>query len=180
MDYFLGIPLPPPYAARIEAFRREIADWALRPQRSEPHISVKSGAGLNDDPETAATVEEIVTCMAPFSVQLREPALFEGEPVLYLRVVSPGWLALHRALVDTFAARTGTTMHPLEISGWIPHVTVIRVKPELLPRQREILSRTGDALLPFAFTADTLRMYRQERTEGPWMPLRDFALSGRS
>jgi hypothetical protein len=31
MDYFLGIPLPPPYAARIEAFRREMTDWALRP-----------------------------------------------------------------------------------------------------------------------------------------------------
>jgi 2'-5' RNA ligase len=114
MDYFLGIPLPPPYAARIEAFRREITDWTLRPQRSEPHISVKSGAGLNDDSETAATVEEIVACTVPFTIQLREPAIFEREPVLYLSVVSPGWSALHRVLVDTFAARTGATMHPLE------------------------------------------------------------------
>jgi 2'-5' RNA ligase len=180
MDYFLGIPLPPSYAARIEAFRREITDWAFRPQRSEPHISVKGGAGLDDGPETAATVEEIAACTVPFSIQLGEPAIFEGEPVLYLSVVSPGWSALHRVLVDTIAARTGATMHPLEIGGWIPHLTVIRVKPELLPRQREILSLTRAALSPFPeFTADTLRMYRQERNEGPWEPFRDFALSGR-
>jgi hypothetical protein len=43
MGYFLGIPLPPSYAARIEAFRRGITDWACRPQWSEPHISVWGG-----------------------------------------------------------------------------------------------------------------------------------------
>ncbi len=181
MDYFLGIPLSPPYASRIEAFRREIMAWSLRPQRSEPHISVKGGAGLDDSPETTATVEEIAACRAPFSIKLGEPAIFEGEPVLYLSVVSPGWSALHRTLVDTIAARTGETMHPLEIGGWIPHLTVIRVKRELLSRQQEILSITDAALSPFpTFTADTLRMYRQERNEGPWLPFRDVALSGHS
>lgn len=72
-------------------------------------------------------------------------------------------------------------MHPLEISGWIPHLTIIRLKPELLLQYPEVLSTTSAAMSPFpTFTARTLRMYRQERDEGQWLPFRDFPLSGRT
>ena len=181
MNYHLAIPLPTQYTERIEAFRRDIAEWALRPQRSEPHISVKGSAGLDESPESLATVAEIATDTAPFAIRLGESAVFEGEPVLYLSVESPGWERLNRTLIDTIAARTGAEMHPLEIGGWIPHLTIIRLKPELLPRYQEILAATADSLAPFpTFTAHTLRMYRQEHDEGQWLPLRDFSLSGRA
>ena len=146
MDYFLGIPIPTPYAERIEAFRRDHAMWALGSQRSEPHIG--------------------------------EPAFFEGESVLYLSVESPSWSKLNSILIDSIAAKTGAVMHPFEISGWIPHLTIVRLKPEALPRYQEIFSATAAALSPFpTFTAAILRMYRQELHEGPWLPFRDFALS---
>jgi len=181
MSYFLGILVPTDYAKRIEALRREFAEWALRPQRSQPHISVKGSAGLDDDPEILTTIEEIVGRTPPFSIRLGDPAVFEGEPVLYLSVKSPGCSKLNRALIDTIAARTGAEMHPLEASGWIPHLTIIRLKPDLLPRYPEILSATAASLSPYpTFTVDSLRMYRQEVDEGPWIPFRDFALSGRT
>lgn len=180
MDYFLGLPLPAHYAARTAAFRRAIAARALRPQRSEPHLSVKGSAGLDDGPATLAAIAGIAGRTAPFDIQLGPPALFAGEPVLYLDVESPGWSRLNRALIDLIAARTGATLHPLEISGWVPHVTVIRLKPELAPRHPAILAATAAALSPFpAFTADTLRLYRRARDGEPWLPLRDFALAGR-
>ncbi len=180
MNYFLGIPPPTQYTRRIEAFRRDIADWALRPQRSEPHISVKGSAGLDESPAMLASVAEIAQHTVPFGIRLREPAVFEGEPVLYLSVESPGWQQLNRTLIDTIAARTGVEMHPLEVSGWIPHLTIIRLKPELLLRYNEMLSTTAHSLAPFpTFTAHILRMYRQERDEGQWLPFRDFPLSGR-
>lgn len=179
MNYFLGIPAPPEHARRIEAFRQEVADWARRAQRSEPHISIKGGSGLDESAGTLATIEEISTCTAPFPIQVGPPALFEGENVLYLSVDSPGWVRLNRELIDTIAARTGAEMHPLERAGWIPHLTIIRLRPELLSRFDEIVRTTVDALSPFPrFTARTLRMYRQERSEGVWSRLRDFTLSG--
>lgn len=56
MDYFPGLPLPAPYAARITAFRRAVAAWALRPQHSEPHLAVKGSADLDESPATLATI----------------------------------------------------------------------------------------------------------------------------
>ena len=180
MNYSLAIPLPTQFAERIETFRRDMAEWALRPQRSEPHISIKGPAGLDESPETFSTLTKIAISTAPFSVRLDQPAVFEGEPVLYLSVVSPGWERLNRRLIDTIAARTMAEMHPLEISGWIPHMTIFRLKPELLSRYDEILSTTSTALIPFlSFTAATLRMYRQKHHEGQWLPFQDIALSGR-
>lgn len=104
MKYFLGIPIPAYYANRVEAFQREMAGWALRSQRSEPHISIKGDAGLDEGSGTMTTIKEIIRCMEPFPIQLGEPAVFEGEPVLYLSVTSLGWSQLNRTLIDTIAA----------------------------------------------------------------------------
>lgn len=68
MNYSLAVPLPTQYTERIEAFQRDIAARALRPQRSEPHISVKGSAGLDESPETLATVAEIAKDTAPFTI----------------------------------------------------------------------------------------------------------------
>ncbi len=177
MKYFLGIPIPVCYANRVEAFQREMAGWALRSQRSDPHISIKGDAGLDEGSETMITITEVARRTAPFPIQLGEPAVFEGEPVLYLSVTSLGWSQLNRTLIDTIAARTGVEMEPLEISGWIPHLTIFRLKPELLSRCEEIFLATANVLSPYpTITADRLRMYRQERDAGQWAPLRDFPL----
>jgi len=131
MNFGLGIPLPQDYAKLIEQFRIAKTEWAIRPMRSDPHISIKGVAGLSDSPDSIGMVAEIARSTERFSIRLTEPAIFDGEPILYLGVDSGGWWRLHRALVDTIGAETGAAMHPFEINGWIPHTTVIRLKPEL-------------------------------------------------
>lgn len=179
MDFGLGIPLPQDYARLIEPFRVEKAEWATRPMRSDPHISIKGPAGLSDSPDSIGTVTEIARRTERFSIQLTEPAIFDGEPILYLGVDSPGWWQLHRALVDTITAETGAAMHPFEVKGWIPHATVIRLKPELRGNQATIMAATEIALSPFpVFEVGTLRMYRQEQPEARWTSFHDFPIGG--
>jgi 2'-5' RNA ligase len=179
MKYGLGIPLPPAHARRVEQFRLKHAEWAQRPMRSSPHISIKGPAGLSDDRSTVDTLEEIAGATDPFPVRLTEPVMFEAEPILYLGVASEGWWRLHRALVDTIAARTGAEMHPWELSGWIPHATVLRVKPELRGIEDDILAATDREFSPRPrFKAQVLRMYGQEHAAGQWHRIRDFPLGG--
>jgi len=124
-----------------------------------------------------AMVTHIARRSDRFVIRLTEPAIFDGEPILYLGVDSPGWWRLHRALVDTIAAKTGAEMHPLEISGWIPHATVTRLKPELCGDQARIISAAAEALSPFpAFEVGTLRMYRQESPTARWTFFHDFPI----
>lgn len=179
MKYFPGIPVPTYYAKRIQAFGHKIAQWALRGQSSEPHISVKGSAGLDDNPGMFAVIEQIAAMTVPVGIRLRGPVIFEGEPVLHLGVDSPGWSRLNRRLIHTIALKNGAEMHPLEIIGRIPHLTIIRLKPELLSHSPEIRSATAHALSPYpTFTAHTVRMYRQDVDEGQPLPFRDFDLSG--
>lgn len=124
-----------------------------------------------------ATIAEIASQTRGFAIRLTRPTMFDAEPILYLGVESPGWWELHRALVDALAAQTGAEMHPWEISGWIPHATVLRVMPELRDHQDEIVDVATRELSPFpTFQASTLRMYRQDDPKARWRAVRDFPM----
>jgi 2'-5' RNA ligase len=122
-------------------------------------------------------VAEIARRTERFSIRLTAAAIFDGEPIVYLGVDSAGWWRLHRALVDTIATETGAAMHPFEVNGWIPHATIIRLKPELRGNQATIIAATETALSPFpVFEVGTLRMYRQEHPEARWTSFHDFPI----
>ncbi len=179
MNYSLGIPVPPDYAARVERFRQRHAAWELRPMRSAPHVSIKGPGGLSEESLVLGTIADIARQTPSFRMTLHDPAVFVDEPVLYLPLVSDGWWGLHRMLVDTIAARTGAEKHPLEIAGWIPHMTILRPRPDLVREPTTLFSAVIDELSPFAdFMADTARMYRQERANTRWEPVRDFLFLG--
>lgn len=162
MQYGLGIPLPPHYAQLVALFRADATEWALRPMRSDPHISIKGPAALDNGQNILATIREIASNAAPFLIQLTAPAMFDAEPILYLGVESLGWWRLHRALVNSIAVRTGAEMHRWEIKGWVPHMTILRAKPELADRRDELIDGATRALSPFPlFEANILRMYRR-------------------
>ena len=145
--------------------------------RSDPHVSIKGPAGLSESTDVPAVIAEVAACVPPFPLQLTSPAMFEAEPILYLGVDSPGWWHLHRALVDDIAARTGAEMHPWEISGWIPHATILRAKPELSGQRDEIIEAATRALAPFpCFQVTMVRMYGQVDPQTRWVSIRDFPL----
>lgn len=178
VQYGLGIPLPLDYAERIERFRTTHLDWASRPMRSDPHISIKGPAGLSEQEDILALLSDIAGQTEPFEIQLTRPTMFEAEPIVYLGIDSPGWWKLHRQLVDTIAARTGAEMHPWEIEGWIPHTTILRLKPELRDRRDEVIAAVERALSPFpCFVAGAFRFYRQDAPDQRWVAVRDFPLS---
>jgi len=179
MLHGLGIPLPHEYATRIELFRAEHVDWASRQMRSEPHISIKGPAGLSESRNVLDILADIAHRTKPFTIQLTLPETFRDEPIVYLGIKSRGWWSLHRQLVDILAVETGAVMHPWEIEGWIPHTTVLRLKPELCDQRDLILGAVERDLTPLpVFVADTLRMYRQDAPEQRWYQVLDFQLSG--
>jgi 2'-5' RNA ligase len=179
MLYGLGIPLPHEYATRIELFRAEHMDWEFRQMRSEPHISIKGPAGVSESEVVLDILTDICHRTKPFTIQLTRPEIFQAEPIVYLGIESQGWWSLHRRLIDTLAARTGAVMHPWEIEGWIPHTTVLRLRPELCDQRDQILRAVERALSPPPiFVAHTLRMYRQNAPEQRWSRGLDFQLSG--
>lgn len=165
VKYGLGLPLPEDCALLIERFRSGKAAWAVRPMRSDPHVSIKGPAGLSESSDILDTIAEVAAHVPPFPLQLTGPAMFDTEPTLYLGVDSPGWWQLHRMLVDSIAARTGAEMHPWETSGWIPHATVLRAKPELGGQRDEIIEAAAQVLAPFpCFQVTMVRMYGQANT----------------
>lgn len=177
VKYGLGIPLPEDCAQRIEAFRAKSAVWAIRPMRSEPHISIKGPAGLSEDPDLLETVARIAHETKRFSIRLTDPTMFDDEPILYLGIDSEGWWQMQRALVESIAELTGAEMHPWEIAGWIPHTTLVRVKPELRNRRDEIPASAAEALSPLpVFDAEVLRMYQQDAPEERWSRAQDFSI----
>lgn len=179
-EYALVLPLPEVLSARIEGFREWHAGWARRPMRSWPHISIKGGAGLSADRRCLELIESVAARTAPFAVRLGDAAVFPGDGgVLHLRVDAPGWGRLHRRLVDSVAARTGARMHPLELDGWIPHVTLLRLTDAAMERREDVLAAArGVPAGDDSFVVRTLRMERFDTVADRWRSFRAFPLAG--
>ncbi|WP_230421481.1 2'-5' RNA ligase family protein [Actinomadura soli] len=173
--------MPADLSEPIERFRARHPHWASRPMRSRPHLSIKGGAGLSDDPACLDLLRRITARTAPFEVRLGDLAVFPGEDrVLHLRVESPGWTRLHRTLVDTIARHTNAEMHPLEIAGWIPHVTVLRLTAEALEQRERVFAEAHRTGLPAntSFTARSLSMQHLDAVADWWKPVHTFDLGG--
>ncbi len=174
-------PLTDSLSTPIERFRAQYPHWASRPMRSWPHLSIKGEAGLSEDPACLDLLRNLAAGTAPFEVRLGNLAVFpDVGRVLYLQVESPGWMRLHRTLVDTIASRTGAQMHPLEEAGWIPHVTILRLTAEALKRREEIFTAAMRMGIPVntSFTARTLRLEYLDHMANWWKPAHTFDLTG--
>jgi hypothetical protein len=105
-------------------------------------------------------------------------ALFEEESIRFLSVKSPGWHQLHRTLVDTIIERTGARPHPLELHGWLPHMTVLRLKPSLLSQRDRMINEVDQIFPEYRFIATSLMMIRQDIPEGRWRSIHDLSFDG--
>ncbi|MFA1548943.1 2'-5' RNA ligase family protein [Actinomadura chokoriensis] len=180
MEYALVLPVAESHSERIKAFRAQYAGWASRPMRSWPHLSIKGGAGLSAEPGCLDLIREIAAATSPFEVRLGGPAVFPGDGrVLHLQVESPGWGRLHRTLVDTVARHTGAQLHPLEVAGWIPHVTLLRLTAQALERRDEVYAAVRRAVpTDSSFVVETVRMERFDSVANWWKQFHEFDLTG--
>nr|WP_143220214.1 hypothetical protein [Actinomadura sp. CNU-125] len=83
---------------------------------------------------------------------------------------------MHRRLVDTVAARTGARMHPLELEGWVPHVTLLRLTDAALTRS-DIFAEARK-VPDESFVVRSLHMERFDAAADRWKFFREFRLTG--
>lgn len=149
-----NVPLP----GGVRAAAEDLVPY-LTPldQVREEHTFVCKRLGRDERPRHVR--ERLRTALAgaaPFRVRLDGVGVFETPasgpgPVVYLGVESPGLVALHERLCETFAPVDG-----LEGDAYVPHVTLGRggtPSPEELDRLRE------QSPPPVEWTVDRLYVY---------------------
>lgn len=125
--YSLNAPVPEEvigvcerYRDRLERFENTVDEHSLlakRFHRRSPGEIEQLGMELD---ERLARWSPIPARIDGFDVFV-DPPVGRG-PVVYLTVMSPGLVSLHRELVDTY----GTVISSIEGDGYVPHVTVAR------------------------------------------------------
>lgn len=125
--YSLNAPVPSAVAALASDLTSELPTARARTRGSHTLVVKRLGGG--DHAAYArheATVREVLAGTAPFEARVAELGVFTdvptgAEPVVYLRVESPGAEAVHESLCERFDPVAG-----IEGDDYIPHVTVAR------------------------------------------------------
>ena len=122
MDYFIGIVPPPEYGKQIMAFQRKWLSNRL-PDIVEPHITVKSQAGLDEDMIWLDSIRKVCNLFKGFSLTLTKPNSF-GEVVVYIGVESPEIYKLHSKLVEAVSPDPEISDRYFELDRFTPHLTL--------------------------------------------------------
>ncbi|MFC7018420.1 MULTISPECIES: 2'-5' RNA ligase family protein [Haloarcula] len=125
--YSLNVSIPAAVTRRASELARELPRARARPRGEHTLVIKRLGGG---DHTAYARLEgrarDALRGTAPFQVRVTgieqfETAVTGPSPVVYLAVESPGLLALHERLCESFEAIDG-----LEGDDYTPHVTVAR------------------------------------------------------
>ncbi len=168
--YSLNVPVP----ASVARLAADLAGETptARARRRGSHTLVAKRLDAPSGPDAAhrleARLRDALAGTPPFEARVDWLDTFTDPPagpapVLYLRVTSPGLLALHERLCDRFEPVDG-----LEGDAYVPHVTVARggsadVAADLAGREVD----------PIGWTVDGLDFYDAERE----LPVTSFGLA---
>lgn len=120
--FSLNVPVPSAVSRLAHGLAADLLDATAR----DRHTLVVKRLGDGDFRSLARDVREQVAGTPPFAARVDGLDVFEdpptgAAPVVYLRVVSPQLVALHRALCEHHEPVDG-----LEGEAYVPHVTVAR------------------------------------------------------
>lgn len=146
MKYFIGITPPENYLEKIRIFQMRWKSNRL-PYMVEPHVTVKSQAGLTDDFSWLEKVEKICAETAPFSVALGLPEWF-GDHVLFLSVLSEKILPLHQALVEAVNPPQDVRIKFFEGDPYHAHLTLGMGEQGMSAEDLKEMAREATALHP--------------------------------
>jgi 2'-5' RNA ligase len=157
--YSLNVPLPSAVTALAGRLARDLPRARARPRGEHTLVAKRLGEG---DHAAYARLEsrarEALRGQPAFEARITGVAQFETaatgpSPVVYLAVESPGLVALHERLCETFEPVDG-----VEGADYVPHVTVARGgDPETA---RRLTERAVD---PVEWSVDSLTFYDAER-----------------
>ncbi len=159
MQFIIGIVPPLDYLSRIVEFQRRWESNRL-PDLIEPHITVKSQAGLGRSMEWEGPVKEVCGRHRSFMVTLSRPGIF-AKSVGYISVKSEGLVELHRKLVRAVSPDPESSVKYFELDSYMPHLTLGGTKFGLTEEDViNMVERAGKELAPFpTFRAHFLRVY---------------------
>jgi len=124
--YSLNAPVPGQAAALASEIARDLPGARAR-ARGEHTLGVKRLGDRLTYNRLEALVREELAGQTPFDIQITHVDCFPEaprgtSPVIYLAVESPGLVALHKRLAETF----DPVSDEIEGEGYTPHVTVAR------------------------------------------------------
>ena len=122
VEYFIAIAPPKEYGEIITQFQRRWPNNAL-PYFVEPHITVKSQAGLNEDGYWIDSIKTICSNFAIFTLSLKGVKSF-GKSVVYLGVESDRIQVLHRKIVEAISPNPENSRRYYELDLYDPHLTL--------------------------------------------------------
>ncbi len=122
VEYFIAITPSKEYGEIITRFQRSWPNNAL-PDFVEPHITVKSQAGLNEDEYWIDSIKTICRNFAMFNLSLKGVKSF-GKSVVYLGVESDRIHVLHRKIVEAISPNPENSRRYYELDLYEPHLTL--------------------------------------------------------
>ena len=169
IQHFIGISLPRNYAFQVIEFQRKWVKNAL-PNVVEPHITVKSQAGLGEDLKWIQEVTEICGTFSTFELSLTGINTF-GDSVVFLGVESSKIHQLHRRLVNAISPDLHESEKYFELDRYVPHLSLGTT--EFGMNEVEIRDMRESALNtftePYTFTVSHLSIY--ESRHGSYKPI---------
>lgn len=122
VEYFVAITPPKKYGEIITQFQKMWPNNTL-PDFVEPHITVKSQAGLNEDEYWIDSIKTICSNFPIFNLSLKGVKSF-GKSVVYLGVESNMINALHRKIVEAISPTPEDSRRYYELDLYEPHLTL--------------------------------------------------------
>ncbi len=171
----MGIVPPEEYKEKIISFQRKWNKHLLC-ELAEPHITVKTQAGLTSDERWLEKAEEYTAQCPAFSVRLCEPEWF-GKNVVYLSVKGRFLYDLHNNWVDIIFPDPKLSHRYFEKEHYIPHLTLGQTVHGLTEKELLEMEIKAEHLLhPYpAFVAEYIRVYKQKE-DGRYRKYTDLPL----
>ena len=122
VEYFIAVVPPKKYAEKITEFQKRWSSNTLL-DFVEPHVTVKSQAGLNEDESWIDSIKTICNTFPMFNLSIKGVKAFENS-VVYLGVESRKINDLHRKIVEAIHPDPEISKRYYELDLYEPHLTL--------------------------------------------------------
>lgn len=122
VEYFVAITPPEKYLESIIRFQKM---WPCNklPNFAEPHITVKSQAGLSEDEIWIDSIKTVCESFPRFILTMKGIKSF-GDAVVYLGIESDRIKELHRKIVESISSDPEIGRRYYELDLYQPHLTL--------------------------------------------------------
>lgn len=161
MEYGIAIIPPSHISSKISSIQNLFGNNGI-----EPHITVKAQGGLSPDLNWLKEIRKIALGFQSFKVTLSQAETF-GNDVVYISVVSPELIKLHKEIITNLSLPTHITEQYYEGDQFTPHLTLGMVRTGFDCNDFPEMKNMADKFAKdgVSFTADFLRVYQLDGSQ---------------